>query len=115
MPGDRAFGGSGDGDGDDGVFLYRETDGFVYYTTQTPVSGVAPTADNFFFGDPGDTFVSGDWNADVVDTAGIFRGSNTTVYLSNTNASGGAPAPTDVTIIWGTNGWIPRAGVTGLP
>jgi hypothetical protein len=115
VPGDRAFGGDGDGDGDDGVFLYRETDGFVYYTNQTPTTGVAPTAANFFFGIASDSFVSGDWNANLVDTAGIFRGSNGTIYLSNTNASGGAPAPTDVTIVWGTNGWIPLAGVTGLP
>ncbi|NNC93384.1 MAG: hypothetical protein HKN80_12925, partial [Acidimicrobiia bacterium] len=115
VAGDRAFGGDGDGDGDDGVFLYRETDGLVYYTNETPASGIAPTADNFFFGIASDSFVSGDWNRDLVDTAGIFRGSDTTIYLSNTNASGGAPAPTDVTIEWGTAGWIPLAGVTGLP
>ena len=116
VPGDRAFGGDGDGDGDDGVFLYRETDGFVYYTNETPVgpNGVATTADNFFFGIASDSFVSGDWDADETDTAGIFRGSAGTIFLSNTNASGGAPAPTDDTIVWGTDGWIPLAGVHGV-
>jgi hypothetical protein len=116
VPGDRAFGGDPDGNGKDSVFLYRAEGpgaGFVYYTNQTPVGpgAVAATADNFFFGIASDSFVSGDWDGNGVDTAGIFRGSDTTVYLTNTNASGGAPAPTDVSYVWGTAGWIPLAGV----
>lgn len=113
VSGDRAFGGDPDGDGRDSVFLYRESDGFVYYTNETPVGpgAVAATADNFFFGIASDSFVSGDWDGDQDDTSGIFRGSNTTVYLSNTNASGGAPAPTDESYVWGTAGWTPVAGV----
>ncbi len=113
VPGDRAFGGDPDGDGADSVFLYRESDGFVYFTNETPVGpgGVAATADNFFFGIASDSFVSGDWDGNQVDSAGIFRGSNTTVYLSNTNASGGAAAPTDVSYVWGAAGWTPVAGV----
>lgn len=112
VPGDRAFGGDGDGDGDDGVFLYRESDGFVYYTNQTPVGpgAVAPTAANYFFGVASDRFVAGDWNRDGVDTAGIYRDSNTTVYLTNTNESGGNPAPTDESFVWGGSGWHPLAG-----
>lgn len=111
-PGDRAFGGDADGDGRDSVFLYRSSDGFVYYTNQTPVDpgGFAATAANFFFGSASDQFVAGDWNEDGVDSAGIYRGSNTTVYLSNTNASGGAPAPTDVSYSWGSTGWLPVSG-----
>ncbi len=110
--GDRAFGGDADGNGRDSVFLYRQSDGFVYYTNQTPAGpgAVAGTADFFFFGLASDSFVAGDWNQDGVDTAGIFRGSNTTVYLSNTNASGGAPAPTDLSYTWGTAGWTPVSG-----
>ena len=116
-PGDRAFGGDGDGNGKDAVFVYRDTTGFVYWTDQTPVGplAVAPTTDEFFFGDPADSFVAGDWNADLVDTASIFRSSNTTVYWTNTNASGGAPAPTDGSYVWGTAGWTPVAGVPELP
>lgn len=115
-PGDRAFGGDADNNGKDAVFVYRDTSGFVYFTNETPVGpgAVATTADNYFFGTPADSFVSGDWNADGVDTAGIFRSSNTTVFLSNTNASGGAPAPTDVSYVWGTAGWTPVAGVHGV-
>ncbi len=115
-PGDRAFGGDADNNGKDAVFVYRDTSGFVYFTNETPVGpgAVATTADNFFFGTPADSFVSGDWNADGVDTAGIFRSSNTRVFLSNTNASGGAPAPTDVSYVWGTAGWLPVAGVHGV-
>ncbi len=118
VDGDRAFGGDPDGDGNDSVFLYRGTGpgaGFVYFTNETPVGpgGVATTADNFFFGIASDSFASGDWNGDEVDSAGIFRGSDTTVYLTNTNASGGAPAPTDDSYVWGTAGWVPVAGVWG--
>ncbi len=117
--GDVAFGGDGDGDGSDAVFLYRAEGpgaGFVYYTNETPVGpgAVATTADNFFFGIASDSFVAGDWNRDGVDTAGIFRSSDTTVYLTNTNASGGDPAPTDVQYVWGTAGWFPVAGVHGV-
>jgi len=116
-PGDRAFGGDGDGNGKDAVFVYRGTTGLVYWTDQTPVGPdvVAPTTDEFFFGDPADSFVAGDWNADLVDTASIFRSSNTTVYWTNTNASGGAAAPTDGSYVWGTAGWTPVAGVPELP
>ncbi|MDH3607600.1 MAG: hypothetical protein OER12_11460, partial [Acidimicrobiia bacterium] len=91
----------------------RETTGLVYFTNETPVGpgAIAPTADEFFFGDPADSFVSGDWDADGVDTAGIFRGSDTTVYLSNTNGTGGGPAPTDDSYVWGTAGWTPVAGM----
>jgi lysophospholipase L1-like esterase len=111
--GDRAFGGDGDGNGRDSVFLYRAADGFVYYTNQTPAGpgAVAATAGNFFFGQASDRFVGGDWNADSIDTAGIFRPSSTTVYLSNSNPGGGAPAPTDEAYGWGSTGWWPVAGV----
>lgn len=111
-PGDRAFGGDADANGKDAVFLYRESDGFVYYTNDTPVGpgAVAPTAANYFFGNPSDRFVAGDWNNDGTDTAGIFRGSSTTIYLTNTNASGGAAAPTDQSFVWGAGDWVPLAG-----
>jgi hypothetical protein len=111
-PGDRAFGGDTDGDGRDSVMLHRSSDGYVYFTNQTPVGpgAVAPTADFYFFGVSSDRFVAGDWNEDGIDSAGIFRGSNTTVFLSNTNASGGAAAPTDVSYAWGSAGWLPVSG-----
>ncbi|NNC92784.1 MAG: VCBS repeat-containing protein, partial [Acidimicrobiia bacterium] len=115
VPGDRAFGGDGDGDGDDGVFVYRESTGLVYYTNSAPASGVASTAADFFFGIASDRFVAGDWDADGIDTAAIFRESTTTVYWSNTNPSGGAAAPTDGSYVCGSPGWIPVAGITGLP
>lgn len=114
--GDRPFGGDGDGNGKDSVFLYRGSGpgaGFVYYTNQTPAGpgAVAGTAGNFFFGQSSDRFVAGDWNADNVDSAGIFRPSNNTVYLSNSNPGGGAPAPTDDSYGWGSSSWRPVAGV----
>jgi len=73
--------------------------------------GVGP---RLSLGDSSDKFVSGDWDGDGQDTAGIFRSSNTTMYLSNTNASGGAPAPTDASYVWGSPGSTPVAGRTGI-
>jgi hypothetical protein len=117
-PGDRAFGGDGNGDGKDSVFLYRPSGpgaGYVYYTNERPGWGaVAKTAAYFYFGVASDRFVAGDWNTDGVDTAGIFRPGNNTVYLSNTNVSGGAAAPTDVSYVWGHPQWVPVAGWTGV-
>ncbi len=107
-PGDRPFGGDPDGDGKDSVVLYRPSNSFVYYTNQTPVGPgpIAQTAASFFFGDPSDRFVVGDWDADSVDTAGVFRGSNTTVYLRNSNDTGEA----DESYVWGGSTWRPVAG-----
>lgn len=43
---------------------------------------------SFFFGDPGDQPLLGDWDCDGIDTVGMFRPSNGFVYISNSNAGG---------------------------
>ena len=111
-PGDRAFGADTDDDGVDSVILYRNTDGFSYYIDDVPaVSGQAVVADgSYFFGAASDRFVTGDWNGDGTDTAGVFRPANSTVYLTNSLPSGGQGAPTDDSFSWGASTWVPVAG-----
>jgi hypothetical protein len=42
------------------------------------------------YGVPTDRLVIGDWDGDGTDTVGVFRPSETTVYLPNTNTTGPA-------------------------
>jgi hypothetical protein len=61
---------------------------------------------SFYFGDPGDVPVMGDWDCDGVDTPGLYRQSDGYVYLSNVNAQGVA----DVKFFFGDPGDVPLAG-----
>jgi hypothetical protein len=107
-PGDKPFVGDFDGDGIDEVGLHRESTGFVYYRN-TLDTGIA--SNEFFFGDPADRFVSGDWGiVDGVDTPGLFRPGNATFYFRHTNSQGNA----DSQLQWGDPGWLPVAGVFGI-
>ena len=54
VPGDRPFAGDWDGDGIDTVGIYRNGTGQIFYTNENPVSGVATTANDFFYGIPSD-------------------------------------------------------------
>jgi hypothetical protein len=108
VPTDLAFGGDPDGDGRDSVFLYRPSSGFTYYTNSTPVgpNDVAPTDGTLSYGVPTDRLVIGDWDGDGTDTVGVFRPSETTVYLRNTNTTG----PADLAYFFGEAPWQPLAG-----
>ncbi|HSK07633.1 MAG TPA: hypothetical protein VK990_08955, partial [Acidimicrobiia bacterium] len=44
----------------------------------------------YFYGDAGDVVFTGDWDGDGDDTLGLYRPSNGTVYLRNTNTTGAA-------------------------
>ena len=48
----------------------------------------------------------GDWDRDGVDTVGVFRPGDTTVYLRNTNSTGKA----DESYVFGVSSWTPVAG-----
>jgi len=61
---------------------------------------------NFYFGNPGDLGVMGDWDCDGLDTPGMFRPSNGFAYVSNVNAT--EVASTD--FYFGLGGDIPLAG-----
>jgi hypothetical protein len=61
---------------------------------------------NFFYGNPGDFPMMGDWNCDGVDTPGLYRQSDGFVYLRNSNSQGVA----DIRFFFGNPGDIPLAG-----
>ncbi len=60
----------------------------------------------FFFGNPGDTPLVGDWDCDGVDTPGLFRSTDGFVYLRNSNSQGVA----DVRFFFGNPFDVPIAG-----
>lgn len=61
---------------------------------------------SFFFGDPGDYPIMGDWNCDGIDTPGLYRQSDGFVYLRNSNTQGIA----DIRFFFGNPGDIPLSG-----
>lgn len=61
---------------------------------------------SFYYGNPGDTPMMGDWNCDGVDTPGLYRQSDGHVYLRNSNTQGSA----DARFYFGDPGDIPLAG-----
>lgn len=60
----------------------------------------------FFFGDPGDLPMMGDWDCDGVDTPGMYRQSDGYVYLRNTNTQGVA----DIKFFFGNPDDVPIPG-----
>ncbi len=61
---------------------------------------------SFFFGNPGDFPMMGDWNCDGIDTPGMYRQSDGFVYLSNANQSQVA----DIRFFFGNPGDVPLSG-----
>ena len=60
----------------------------------------------FFFGNPGDYPIMGDWDCDGIETPGMYRQSDGYVYLRNSNTQG----PADVRFFFGDPGDVPVAG-----
>jgi hypothetical protein len=107
-PGDQPFVGDLDGDGVDEVGLHRATTGFVYYRT-TLTTGIADK--EYFYGDPGDRFVAGDWGIlDGEETPAIFRPALASFFFRFTNSQGVA----DASFPFGEAPWLPVAGRLGL-
>ena len=61
---------------------------------------------SFYFGNPGDYPLMGDWNCDGIDTPGMYRQSNGLVYLRNSNTQGVA----NITFFFGNPGDVPIVG-----
>ena len=61
---------------------------------------------SFFFGNPGDFPIYGDWNGDGIETPGMYRQSDGFVYLRNSNTQGIG----DIRFFFGNPGDIPLAG-----
>ncbi|MBT8249513.1 MAG: SGNH/GDSL hydrolase family protein, partial [Acidimicrobiia bacterium] len=64
------------------------------------------SSSSFFYGNPGDTPLLGDWDCDGIATVGMFRPSNGFVYLRDTNTFGVA----DREFYYGLGGDIPLVG-----
>ena len=108
IPGDKPFVGDFNDDDIDTIGLHRESTGLVYFR-QTHTTGVADN--QFFYGDPGDRLVAGDWGiVDGIDTPAIFRPSNSTFYFRHSNTQGVA----DSQFIYGSQAWLPVVGRFGL-
>jgi Putative Ig domain len=67
---------------------------------------VGGAINSFFYGNPGDFPIAGDWNCDGIDTPGLYRQSDGFVYLRNSNTQGIA----DIRFFFGNPGDIPLAG-----
>ena len=61
---------------------------------------------SFYFGDPGDTPLMGDWDCDGTDTVAMYRESSGFIYYRNWNHFG----PADGSFFFGNPGDIPIAG-----
>ena len=68
--------------------------------------GTTGATTSFYFGNPGDEPIVGDWDCDGIATPGQYRRSDGFVYLRNSNTSGTA----DVRYFFGNPGDIPLAG-----
>lgn len=66
----------------------------------------AASKESFYYGNPGDLPLMGDWNCDGVKTPAMYRAGNGFMYLRNTNTQGNA----DVSYFYGTPSDIPLAG-----
>lgn len=74
----------------------------VWYL-RDPLTGLTTS---FYFGNPGDVPMMGDWDGDGVDTPGLYRRSDGYVYLRNSNTQGNA----DIAFLFGNPGDLPVPG-----
>ena len=86
--------------GADGVGLVDPSTGIWHLRTRDgdPAS--------FYFGNPGDFPIMGDWDCNGIDTPGLYRRSDGYVYLRNSNSQGVA----DIKFFFGNPGDMPLAG-----
>jgi hypothetical protein len=68
--------------------------------------GSSEAVTSFFYGNPGDTPMVGDWDCDGIETPGLYRRSDGYVYLRNSNTPGEA----HIRFYFGDPGDIPLAG-----
>ena len=101
--GDLPMVGDWDGNGIDGVGVFRNS-------TFNLSNGFQGTIDikPFIFGGPGVRPLEGDWNGDGITTIGVFDPNTGTMSLNNTNSPGNGIG--DIVFSFGVNGDIPVAG-----
>ncbi len=82
--GDIAVAGDWDGDGIDGVGVFRSSDdGVNWFLSDDAASLDSDYSFHYGAGSLGDLPVAGDWDGDGLDTVGVFRTTNNMWYLSN--------------------------------
>lgn len=99
LAGDAPVRGDFDGDGVDGIGVFRKGKWFLKNTSAPGEADIELT-----FGIPGDLPVVGDYDGDGIDTVGVFRAG--VWYLRNSNTTGEA----DLEIGYGVNGDDPLVG-----
>ena len=103
--GDTPIVGDWDGNGIDGVGLFRGGSSTFFLS-----NGFQGTVDikPFIFGSLGSKPLAGDWNGDGIATIGVFNPSTGVMSLNNTNSPGNGIG--DIIFNFGGNGDIPLAG-----
>ncbi|HSJ71072.1 MAG TPA: hypothetical protein VLA29_05420, partial [Acidimicrobiia bacterium] len=97
-----------DGDGIDTPGLYRQSDGYVYLRNSN-TEGIADI--RFFFGNPGDIPIAGDFDGDGFDTVSIYRPSEARFYIVNRmEDSDRGLGAADVAYVFGDPGDKPFVG-----
>lgn len=82
LPGDKVVVGDWDGNGKDGIGVYRNG---YFYLRNSLSSGAQDIT--LHYGNPGDNPIAGDWNNDGIDTVGVHR--PPFFYLKNSNYTSG--------------------------
>jgi hypothetical protein len=101
-PGDLPLAGDFDGNGCDSVSIYRpgESRVFVINELGSNDGGLGAAEFAYYFGNPGDTPFTGDFDGDGIETVGLHRMSTGLVYLRNSHTPGVA----DLQYIYGDPG-----------
>ena len=94
-PGDMPIVGDWDGDGTDGVGVFRPSNGLIYLRNSL-TSGFADFT--MVLGSPGDVGIAGDWNGDGKDSPGVYRPNLPMFFLTNQVCNCGVVADYSVTL-----------------
>jgi hypothetical protein len=100
--------GDWDCDGIDTPGLFRQTDAFAYLRNSN-TQGIADI--RFFFGNPSDIPLAGDFDGDCFDTLAIYRPSEQRFYIVNElGANNGGLGPAEYSFVFGNPGDKPFVG-----
>jgi hypothetical protein len=106
-PGDIAFSGDWDCDGDETLGLYRRSNGYAYLRNSNS-QGVADIS--FYFGIPSDIPIAGDFDGDGCDTVSIYRPSQGRFYITNRLGANDRAFVADYSFLFGVPGDKPFVG-----
>ena len=103
--GDTPIAGDWDGNGIDGVGLFRTgNSNFILSNGFQGTIDIKP----FIFGSLGSRAIAGDWDGDGIDTIGVFSPNTGVMALNNVNSTGNGVG--DIVFNFGQSGDIPLAG-----